>query len=150
MLYINDKMKKVIAAQNNEELDEETKKILKDIVNQTKQMKDCIIFDDEGLNESDIHFDRVLKFVGDLTGYEVACNEFRKGKSEFWTAQFQKTASYINKMLKNKFGDREFAVYICINDEDIEIRFHTYRENEGLWLTEDFNEYNNPILCLVQ
>ena len=30
-----------------------------------------------------------------------------------------------------------------------ELRFHTYRKDEGLWLDKDLNKYDNPILYRV-
>lgn len=36
-------------------------------------------------------------------------------------------------------------VYIILN-EDIELRFHTYRDDERLWLDENLNKYDTPIL----
>ena len=50
--------------------------------------------------------------------------------------------------MKNKYPDRKFVIYLSVNGDDPEIRFHTYRTEDGFWLQEDLNVYITPILCL--
>ena len=148
MINMNEKMKKAITVANNEDLDTKTIAFLEEIVSKTKIINDCVIYDDEGIEESDIDWDRIGKFFGDLTGYEVSSNEIRLWKDEFRTQQYQKIASSLHNMLKNKYRNRRFAVYVCVYEDSIDIRFHTYRITEGFWLLEDLNGYEDPIICL--
>lgn len=112
-------------------------------------MKDCVIYDEDGINEDDINLDRIMKFVFDLTGYEIGCNEFRVEKNDIKDNQYQKIAINLLEMLETKYKNRKFAVYVCVNDDYIEIRFHTYRQEDGLWLDKNLNEYNVPVLYVT-
>ena len=48
------------------------------IVSRVRLIRDCIIYDERGeLKEENINFERILRFVGDWTGYEVSCSEIR-------------------------------------------------------------------------
>lgn len=148
MLNMNTEMKKIISAEVSKNFSNKTKLFLEEIVSNTKIIKDCVIYDNEGINESDINWDNFSKYVRDLTEYEVDCNEFRIEKNEINNSQYQKLAYKMHDMLKSKFPNRKFAVYVCINGDYIEIRFHTYRITEGLWLDEHLDKYSNPVLCL--
>lgn len=150
MVNMNDQMRKIISNDNDQKRDEKMHEFLKGIINKTKIIRDCVIYDDEGIHESDVDFDSVLKMVGDLTGYEVNCNEFRYEKNKIINYSCLDIATDLNHMLENKHRNRKFVIYVCVGDEHIEIRFHTYRETEGSWLDEDLNKYNKPILCFIQ
>lgn len=149
MINMNNQMREIISYENNQKCDEKIHGFLKEIINKTKIIRDCVIYDDEGINEFDIDFDSVLKMVGDLTGYEVSCNEFRYEKNEVTAHSYINTAVDLNNMLKNKYKNRKFVIYVCVEDECIEIRFHTYRKTESCWLDKDLNKYDKPILCLM-
>ena len=83
MIYLNSAMEKLLLNENDKKEALETGMIIREVVNKTKIIKDCIIFDENGkLEESKINFDRILKLVGDWTGYEISCNELRYFKSE--------------------------------------------------------------------
>ena len=148
MVNMNTQMKKIISNENNQKCDEKIHVFLKGIVSKTKIIKDCVIYD-EGTDESDVDFDSVLKIAGDLTGYEVGCNEFRYERNEILTYPYLNIATDLNDMLKSKYRNRKFVIYVCVGDDYIEIRFHTYRETEISWLDEDLNKYDQPILCLM-
>lgn len=143
---MNEAMKKIISNPTIENCDNNTNMILEDILKKTRKIKESIIYDEEKIDESAIDFKRVFKFVDDWTGYEISCNEIRIEKVMLSTNQYVTFANTLGEMLKNKYKERDFVVYICLNDDYIEIRFHVYRENEGLWLNGNLNMYNNPIL----
>lgn len=149
MVNMNNQMRKIISNENNQKCDEKMHEFLKGIINKIKIIRDCVIYDDEGIDESDVDFDSVLKMFGDLTGYEVNCNEFRYEKNKIITYSCLDIATDLNHMLENKYRNRKFVIYVCVGDECIEVRFHTYRETEGSWLDEDLNKYNKPILCFM-
>lgn len=148
MIIMNNQMEKNLLAQNSKKLDEKTIIYFQAVVNKTKLIKDCVIYD-EGICEKNIDLEQIMKFTFDLTGYEIGCNEFRVEKSFIKDNEYQKIAINMHEMLKTKYEGRKFAVYVCVNDDYIEIRFYTYRQEEGLWLDEDLNNYENPVLYVI-
>lgn len=143
-------MEKLLLNENDKKEALETGMIIREVVNKTKIIKDCIIFDENGkLEESKINFDRILKMVGDWTGYEISCNELRYFKLELPPDQFLCFADGLNSALLQKYSGRKFGIVISVDNEIIDLRFHTYREKEGLWLDKDLNKYDNPILYYI-
>ncbi len=147
ILTINDKMKKKISNNVPQSLDNKTKAFLHKIVNNTKILKDCVIYDEYGIEDM-IDWNSILEIVGDATGYEIGCNEFRLEKDEVGAGQYQMLAYELHAILKDKYPDRKFVIYLSVNGGYPEIRFHTYRTGDGFWLEEDLNVYITPILCL--
>ncbi len=143
-------MNTILKDENVVESGLELDSILTEIVSKTKKIKDCIIYDKDGtLEEEKINFDRILQFVGDWTGYEVSCNELRYERTSISQNQFGVLVSRLGDMLSRKFNGTEIVVYISLYDNEIELRFHTYREDEGLWLDKDLNKYDVPILYWI-
>jgi hypothetical protein len=142
---MNKAMEKIISTQITESYDNQFNSILDKIVEATKRIKNAVIYDKDETEESTIDFARIFKFVDDWTGYEISCNEIiiEKNIASFNYGTF---ANMLHKKLKNKYTDKDFVVYICLKDNYIEIRFHTYRKNEGLWLNKNLNMYSYPIL----
>ena len=65
MIYLNSAMEKLLLNENDKKDTLKTRIIIREVVNKTKIIKDCIIFDENGkLEESKINFDRILKIVG--------------------------------------------------------------------------------------
>lgn len=146
MLYMNRAMKKIISNQTVESCENKFNTILDNILKKTRRIQESIIYDEDEIDESTVNFERIFKFVGDLTGYEISCNEIRIENIMLSSNQYVIFANMLQKMLKNKYEDKDFVVYICLNDDYIEVRFHTYRENEGFWLNENLDMYNTPVL----
>ena len=147
MINMNDTMKAII--EKEEEYNVQLDNVINKIVDNIKIIKECIIYDEDGtLEEEKINFDRILKFVGDWTGYEVSCNEFRFEKEIIKPNQFLIFANKLSNKISQKYNEKKNVIYIILND-DVELRFHTYRENEKLWLDENLNQYDIPILCLT-
>ena len=153
MIYLNSAMEKLLLNENDKKEALETGMIIREVVHLLQYDKnafDCIIFDENGkLEESKINFDRILKLVGDWTGYEISCNELRYFKSELPPDQFLCFADGLNSALSQKYSGRKFGIVISVDNEIIDLRFHTYREKEGLWLDKDLNKYDNPILYYI-
>lgn len=150
MVNMNDMMNAILKDENGEECNLQLDTILTEIVSKTEKIKDCIIYDKDGiLEEEKINFNRIIQFVGDWTGYEVSCNELRFERKSISQSQFVVLASRLSDMLSQKFNGKEIVVYILLCDNEIELRFHTHRENERLWLDKDLNKYDKPILCWV-
>lgn len=150
MVKMNDMMNAILKDEKEPESSLQLDSILTEIVSKTKKIKDCIIYDKyETLEEEKINFDRILRFVGDWTGYEVSCNELRFERNSISQSQFGVLASRLGDMLSQKCNGKQIVVYISLCDNEIELRFHTYREDEGLWLDKDLNKYDMPILYWI-
>ncbi len=150
MVKMNDMMNAILKDEKGEESSLQLDSILTEIVSKTKKIKNCIVYDKDGtLEEEKINFGRILQFVGDWTGYEVSCNELRFERNSILQSQFGVLASRLGDMLSQKFNGKEIVVYISLCDNEIELRFHTYREEEGLWLDKDLNKYDMPILYWI-
>ncbi|MGN0294648.1 MAG: hypothetical protein ACI4D3_11670 [Lachnospiraceae bacterium] len=150
MIKMNGKMKQLFETQKSNQISSEIDLIVERIVEKTRLIKDCIIFDeDESLDEKQIDFHVIMKFVNDWTGYEVSCNELKFSLSEIPVNQFLDFIEKMNFSLSQKYKKRKFVIILCVCDGEIDLRFHTYRKNEGLWLDEDLDSYLNPILYRI-
>ena len=150
MINMNDRMERLLQKEGQGKEMLRTKKIAEEVVNKTKLIKGCIIFDErEMLDENKINFSRILKIVKDWTGNEISCNELRFSKEELPSNQFLYLAENLQSMLSQKYKGRKFGIVISLYDEIVDLRFHTYRSDEGLWLDKDLNKYDNPILYSV-
>ena len=147
MINMNEKMKKILKVKGGQASCLKINAIVNQIVNNTKIIKGCIIFDKDGtLEEDKINFTRILKMVGDKTGYEVSCNEFRFSQEMLGTNEILMLADKLSKSLSQKCT-KIIVVYIALCNDEIELRFHSYRKDEGLWLDNDLDQYDIPILC---
>lgn len=150
MVNMNELMKKILLNGGEQNNLTEIDPIVEKIVNKTKLINNCVIYDKDGtLKEEEINFERIIKFVGNWTGYEVSCNEFRFSKKAIPSEQFLNLAKKLHSALLKKYNGRIFAIVISLYDEAVDLRFHTYRENEGFWLNQDLNKYDSPILYFM-
>ncbi len=149
MINMNNKMKKIIIEKEGEKHCLKINTIVNEIVNKTKIVKDCIIFDIDGsLEEDKINFSKILNMVGDRTGYEVSCNEIRISQEGVNASELLTLADELSILLYKKYN-KNIVVYISLFDDEIELRFHTFREDERLWLDKNLDKYDIPILCLM-
>lgn len=144
---MNDRMKRILKEGKQDERRTKTRFIAEEIIEKTKLIKECIIYDEkQDLDESKINFDIILKIVKDLTEYEISCNELRFYQDEIPVDQILYFVESIESLLSLKYKERKFGIIVSIQKEEIELRFHTFREYEGLWLDSDLNKYDIPIL----
>lgn len=148
MLKFNKAMEQIISSQifDNDSCKYNT--IIDKIINNTKPVKEAIIYDTEGIDESLIDFKRVFKYTDDWTGYEIMCNEISIPHSALPVSQYTIFAKQLKEALQFKFAGKRFVIYLCIKNEFVELKFHTYREDEGLWLDENLNVYDSPVLLV--
>lgn len=147
---MNKQMKQILMKGHEKENTSGIEDIVKEIVDKTKLIKDCLIFDESGnLNEKKIDFEKVLKINGDLTGYEVNCNELRFTQEKIPSEQFLNFIEIFQAKLLDKFNEKKIGIVISVSDDFVDLRFHIYRKKEGLWLDEDLNNYDNPILYCI-
>ena len=149
MLKVNRAMEQLISSQTFANNHCEYNSIIDRITHNTKTIKESIVYDTEGIDESLVDFKRIFKYVDDWTGYEIMCNEILVHSSELPVSQYIVFAKKLQDSLQSKFAGKRFVIYLCVKKDFIELRFHTYRKNEGLWLNDNLNEYDNPILCFL-
>lgn len=126
-----------------------TQDLAKMIVSDTKIIYDCLVYDKEGeIDETRINFDRIIMMHGDRTGYEVACNEIRLEKEMLSKSQIISFLIELDREFATKFS-KKVVIYIQELDDALELRFHSLRENEKLWLSDNLNGYDNPIVCYI-
>lgn len=147
MINMNESMKRIIEKGEAWECYKEIDDILHEVISKTKKVRDCIVYDSHGeIEEEKINFDIIMQFVGDWTGYEVNCNELRCEKQKISPSYYSILAERVGGMLSQQYEGNRIVVYILLYDNDLELRFHTFRKDEGLWLDEDLNTYDRPIL----
>lgn len=149
MLKVNRAMEQLIYSQTFANNHCEYNSIIDRITHNTKTIKESIVYDTEGIDESLVDFKRIFKYVDDWTGYEIMCNEILFQSSVLPASQYIVFAKKLQDSLQSKFSGKRFAIYLCAKNDFIELRFHTYRKNEGLWLNDDLNEYDDPVLCFL-
>ena len=150
MVKMNDMMNEILKAEEETKSCLQIDNIVREIVSKTRIIRDCLVYDKDGiLKEKRINFNRIIQFVGDWTGYEVSCNELRFDRKSIHSNQFLVLVSRLSDMLSQKFNGRKIVVYILLCENEIELRFHTYRKDESLWLDKDLNKYDMPILCWI-
>lgn len=96
--------------------------------------------------KEDLKFDI---FFQDLTSYETTFNHIHL--NDYFTAidslDCMKLGTLIAEVwsvrLHEKFEGRQFRIYLCDNEDDVTIRFHTIRANEANWLEE--KDWENQI-----
>ena len=150
MINMNKRMEELLRQAERSEGAAKIRTLAEEIVSRTGAVGDCVLFDREGdLDETEIDFDNVLRLFKDRTGYEISCNELRFSQEELPTNQFLHLTERLDAALSQKYMGRKFAIILIVNGEWIDVRFHTYRKEEDLWLDEDLNQYNDPILYRV-
>lgn len=116
------------------------------IVSKTKCINNCILYDDTGILDSKtINWDFVLKVNYDLTGYEISQNEIEIMDDIFSKDAIHLFLTKLKKLFKSKFPDKKFCFILSYTDVGI-LRFHTYREKEGMWISSNLESYKEPVL----
>lgn len=117
-----------------------------DIVLKTKCINDCILYDAQGnLEHKKINWDFVMKINKDLTGYEVSHNEILLEDNIFFVDDIMIFLEELKHQLEHKFPFKQFCFIISYSERGA-LRFHTYRPNEGLWVSSELEKYETPIL----
>lgn len=151
MLKMNNAMKNKMSlslksANNNADMEI----LANEIVIKTKEVKDCVIYDsDDSIKERAIDFERVIKFSGDFTGYEVGCNEINFSSDEYEINEMLRFIESLKEALELKYCKKQFCVILSMDEFHFNVRFHTYRENEGMWLDSDLEGYGEAIAYII-
>ena len=150
MIKLNMKMEKLLDNSLYQLNDEEINEMTTNIVDKTKLIREGVVYDEYGeLEEQKIDFEKIFKYVGDWTGYEINCNELCFDREEISLSDMVIVAQKMREMLSNKYKGRNFIVYVSALEEQIEVRFHCVRSEEIPWLDKNIEKYDIPILYVV-
>lgn len=147
MLKMNLEMEKLLKKKG--EMDEETIVIIcENIISKTKCINDCVLYDETGkLEQKKINWNFVLKMNKDWTGYEVSHNEVVL-PIDLFNESLLRFLEQMKLHLLKKFPNRKICVILSNSDRPV-LRFHTYRVQEGLWLSLELEKYKEPIMYEV-
>ncbi|MDE6469587.1 MAG: hypothetical protein K2L19_01010 [Eubacterium sp.] len=148
MLTFNKKMKDLLG-QKKSSNPVNIEQLCESIISKTRCINDCVLYDEcAQLDEKAINWDWVLKVNSDLSGYEVNRNEIFLADELFYKDAMIEFLTGLNSQLQNKFADKRFCLIVYYNDVGV-LRFHTYREEEGLWLDTDLEKYEEAVLYFL-
>lgn len=147
----NDKIKEIIRnSENSEEFKIDFKEIDYYFTNNIIKVKDAYIiekFDEKTpISYIETNFDKIISFNGDVTGYECSINEI----TIFDMNTISKEQQYLLgiKIMENYMTKINFPTpaifYFMYDGESLTIKFHKYRSNEGLLVSNDLNNYEEP------
>ena len=121
-----------------------------------KKVKDCVIIAEESVDELEMFFDRAIEMSFNKTVYEAGCTETRidchfEGKVSMMAGtQIALIALEIWALrLKQIDPDSKFCLIMCSNEDRVEIRFHKFREDEGMLLADDLEGYQGDAVGYV-
>ena len=115
-----------------------------------KKVKDCIIISKKSVDELEMFFDRSVKACQDKTGYEAYSSDTRidcyfEGKVSMMAGtQIALIALEVWALRLKQIDPNSKFCLIMFSDEDhVEIRFHKFREDEGMILADDLESYQD-------
>lgn len=124
--------------------------LIKEIISKTKLIGSCVLYDCDGtLTEEAIDFEWALRVNGDYTGYEVSCNEICVAAEAVPVSQLLPFAGELDKALRDHYKGTAFGIILAIEQTGIVLRIHTHRAPEGLWLNENLDQYDTPLLYIL-
>ena len=121
-----------------------------------KKVKDCVIIAEESTYELEKFFDRAIEMSFNKTVYEAGCTETRidchfEGKVSMMAGtQIALIALEIWALrLKQIDPDSKFCLIMFSDEDRVEIRFHKFREDEGMILADDIDSYQGGAVGYV-
>ena len=119
-----------------------------DILSKIKQVGDCIVYDEcNALDSKTNSEEEITKRYGDRTGFEIWYNEIRLSRyKNFNIGYILPFLDAIKHKMKTKYPRLYCYVIYVTETQDIDFRFHVYREEEGMWLDDNIEEETNPLL----
>lgn len=159
---MNDRMKKLIDEVSDYDCPRSSIKI-KDIClllyPSFKEVDGAIILEivEDGSMPEKLNMENIIRYDGNLSGYEGACNEIRlndyikypkgNGRSVLkFALQLQK--SWMAK-IKIEYPDYKFCFILFYDGEFANLRFHRIRVNE-IYLAEDLEDYEEEGVLVVE
>ena len=153
MIKINKAMKYIFEMTNVFDITREEsimiEKHIKKLFDQIKIVKGCLILFEPTFNIYDEN--KFKKYVGNEIGFEVSQNEVninaelkRENISNAITFSF---FSSFNCKLKNLYPEKDFCSILSFNTYNSwTFSFHIVRDDCELWINEDVDSYNNPVM----
>lgn len=152
MIKTNKAMDTSITNQTNKSWDEIEKvnRIIAEIIENTFRIKECVIYSEGDIKEN-INYEKIIETYKERTNYEIACNEIIYEKNRCTPKLYEILGERLNQELAKKYNVK-FVIYISEQELNnfFEIRFHIDRTNDGenLWLDEDIDKYDEPIMMI--
>ena len=152
MLKMNNKMKSLLYNININQpnkISKNVEKICNEIVSKTKIIFNCVVHDpNDELKEKNLNKNYV---INDTVRYESNCNEFRPidyfdYHCEFTAHIVHYTLYHLKIKLKDKYPNRKFCIIISISDKISTVHFHTCINNEDLWISNNLDNFEDPVL----
>lgn len=119
------------------------------------EVHDCVVYDPNNeIDDLKLDWNFILRINNDLTGFEVNCNEILINDYIDYNKDNARSIIYhtlksFGKLIKQKYPIKSFCVIMYEYKGTLFLRFHVYRESEGLWIGENFEEDENPVLYEV-
>jgi len=123
-----------------------------------KNRYDCLIISDKPTQLSEQQFGEVIKSYGDKTGYEasnteVRINDFISNSDIILDDEILRLALLVINIWSNKikaiYPSDKFCFIISISKSYATLRFHKVRENEGMWLSDDLEKYEEAVGYII-
>ena len=121
-----------------------------------KKVKDCVIIAEESVDELEMFFDRAMEMYFNKTDYEFDNTETRmdchfEGKVSMMAGT--QIALIVLEVwalkLKQIDPNSKFCLVMFSNEDRVEIRFHKFREDEGMLLADDLEGYQGDAVGYV-
>jgi len=121
-----------------------------------RKIKDCIIITEKSAEELEPYFAKAVKMHMNKSGYEFSNTETRINcffDNEISMIAGTQIALIVIETwalkLKQMEPDTEFCFIMCSDEERVEIRFHKVREEEGIWVDDDIENYTDGAIGYV-
>jgi hypothetical protein len=117
------------------------------------KVHDCIIISDEALEPNIESFKKIINKHTNKSGYEYSCNETL---INFYTEEYSEVKDLVfvglmvieiwSVQLKAIEPENTFCFILSVDEEveSVTIFFHKYREEEGMWISDEIELFEQP------
>lgn len=120
------------------------------------KVHECLIIDNKGeMKEDEIKFEFIKKMFGNRTMYEISCNEvcmnyYVEPNDNLYVSQIGMVVIDAWKYrLKAEYPTDRFCIIMEVSDTHTILRFHKYREGEGLIIGNNLENNNQNAILVV-
>lgn len=133
---------------------EAVRQIVNSIISETLLYADCVIYDPkEEIKSLSISPDKLMESFVDRTASEAFQNDIRVNRDTLHLENIPHLVLNLSEKLKMAYPQREFAIVASIDEFDntaeICIRFHTVRQNEPLWCSQELDRFIQPTMLAI-
>lgn len=123
-------------------------KICENILKYTKLIQGCVIYDEHNMfNKNDKKLN--ISDGSNFSIYEYDCSEIVFQLNSIYDNEILLFIDTLLLKLTQKYHNKKFCVIVCINKWYFIVRFHVYRENEGLPFSDNLDLYDDPIIYKI-